>query len=41
MNDTLSNEDWKRIVLALSQFQHNQDFLETLEKVKRIIGEAE
>ena len=38
MLDTLNEDDWDRIVFALSHFSHNTDFKDTLEKVLEALG---
>lgn len=37
VGENLTKEDWERIVFALSHFQHNSAFRDTLERVKRAL----
>ena len=38
MVEKLSEEDWDRIVFALSHFSHNIDYRDTLARVLKSIG---
>lgn len=37
MFDDLTNEDWERIVFALSHFGHNPEFRGTLTKIRDVL----
>ncbi|MEM6387143.1 MAG: hypothetical protein AAF718_13000 [Pseudomonadota bacterium] len=37
MVDGLTQQDWQRIVFALSQFTHNAEFRETLARVSQFL----
>ncbi len=39
IGENLTKEDWERILVALSHFEHNSAFRETLERVRRALGE--
>ena len=39
MDQSLTKDDWLRILAALSHFQHNTQFAETYRKVRGIVGE--
>lgn len=39
MTDNLTQEDWERIVFALSHFRHNERFNETHDKVQTMLSD--
>ena len=38
MTVTLTKEDWERILFALSQFSHNDEFNDTLTNLREALG---